>query len=242
MRKKNNNMIYVILPFVALLCAGCTVERPIEGLLPAPSGTTAGRADQPGRFQDTGPAQRSAVESAMELSAKYAKLLDEMTALKADNERRAGENQLLKDQLAPCRNNLTQAQKELAEANDLLIEMRIELNNWKSNILGFRDEMRNAENAQLDALVKILEVLGGQPKADLPLGGSSPGDSPLDLNPTNSSDDPNNRHPALQTGTAAGLLRHSNKTRPVIPSPPQANQESTQTARLAPGGRSGSSS
>ena len=196
MRKKNNNMIYIILPFVALLCAGCTVERPIEGLLPAPSGTAAGRADSPGRFQDAGPAQHSAVESAMELSAKYARLLEEMTALKADNEKLTGENQILKDQLAPCRNNLTQAQKELTEANDLLIEMRIELNNWKSNILGFRDEIRNAENAQLDALVKILEVLGGQPKAD-----SSPGDSPLDLKPTNSLDDPN--HP--QAATAPGL-------------------------------------
>lgn len=206
MRKKSNNTVYIILASLALLCAGCTVERPIEGLLPAPSGTAPGRADQPDRFQNTEPAQRSAVESAMELSAKYAKLLDEMTALKADNERLAGENQLLKDQLAPCRNNLAQAQKELAEANDLLIEMRIELNNWKSNILGFRDEMRDADNAQLDALVKILEVLGGQAKADLslrdlPLGGLSPGDLPRDLYPTNSSDDPNHPHPALQTGT-----------------------------------------
>ncbi|MBN2272366.1 MAG: hypothetical protein JXN61_17270 [Sedimentisphaerales bacterium] len=195
MRKKNNNMICIILPSVALLCAGCTVERPLESLLPTPSGTAAGRADSPGRFQDTDPAQHSAVESAMELSAKYAKLIEEMTALKADNEKLAKENQILKDQLAPCHNNLTQAQNELAEANDLLIEMRIELNNWKSNVLGFRDELRNAENAQLDALVKILEVLGGQAKADL---------TP-DLKPTNSLDDPNHPQPAFQAGTAPGL-------------------------------------
>ena len=77
--------------------------------------------------------------------------------------------------------------------------MRIELNNWKSNILGFRDEMRNADNAQLDALVKILEVLGGQAKAD----------SPIDLNAlstTTSFEDPNHPQPALQAGTAAGQL------------------------------------
>ncbi len=205
MRKKNNNMTYIILTSLALLCAGCTVERPIEGLLPAPSGTAAGRADLPDRFQDTGPAQRSAVESAMELSAKYAKLLEETTALKADNEKLAAENQLLKDQLAPCRNNLTQAQKELTEANDLLIEMRIELNNWKSNVLGFRDEMRDADNAQLDALVKILEVLGGQAKADLSPGDLPPGGLPRDLYPINSLHDPNHPQPALQTGTTPRL-------------------------------------
>jgi hypothetical protein len=50
----------------------------------------------------------------------------------------------------------------LSEANGLLIEMRVELNNWKSDILGFRDEMRNAETAQLETLLRILKVLGGQ--------------------------------------------------------------------------------
>ncbi len=57
---------------------------------------------------------------------------------------------------------LQQTQKELAEANDLLIEMRIELNNWKTDVLGFRDEMRDAETAQLQTLFRILQVLGGQ--------------------------------------------------------------------------------
>lgn len=40
--------------------------------------------------------------------------------------------------------------------------MKIELNGWKSNILGFRDEMRNADKAQLQALMRILEALGGE--------------------------------------------------------------------------------
>jgi len=194
---KNNNLFYIILPAVAALCAGCTVERPIEGLLnPNHTGTTIGKTESPDRFQDAGTDHPSAVESAMELSGKYAKLVEEMTALKADNQRLTGENQLLKDQLTPCRSNLTQTQKELAEANDLLIEMRIELNNWKSNILGFRDEMRNADNAQLDALVKILEVLGGQAKADATLGIN-------ELSTTTSPEDPNHPKPALQAGTSA---------------------------------------
>jgi uncharacterized coiled-coil DUF342 family protein len=124
----------------------------------------------PGRFQDNavGGTSGSAAQSAIELSTKYTKAVEEVAALKAENKKLIEENEQLKNALAPCQTDLTQTQKELAEANDLLIEMRIEMNNWKTNILGFRDEMRNAENAQLDALVKILEVLGGQAKTDAP--------------------------------------------------------------------------
>ena len=38
------------------------------------------------------------------------------------------------------------------------------MNNWKTDILGFRDEIRDAETAQLEALLKILKVLGGEVK------------------------------------------------------------------------------
>jgi hypothetical protein len=71
-------------------------------------------------------------------------------------------NQQLNDQIVELEAQLKQAQKELNEANELLIEMRIELNRWKSNILGFQDEMRNAQTVQLEALFKILRLLGGQ--------------------------------------------------------------------------------
>ena len=199
MPSKKNNMLYIILPVLALMCASCTVERPIESLFtPDQPPRTIAKADMPGRFQDqavAGPST-STLESAMALSAKYTKLIEETTALKAENQKLLEENLQLKDEFAPCITDLTQAQKELAEANDLLIEMRIEMSNWKTNILGFRDEMRNAENAQLDALVKILEVLGGQAKAETPI---DPGIRPAISSPQ----DPNQVQPALQAATAS---------------------------------------
>jgi len=190
-------MLYIILPALAIMCASCTVERPVESLFaPNQPARTVAKADMPGRFQEAAVAAPSPVESAMELSAKYAKLAEETAVLKADNLKLAKENRKLKEMLAPCQNNLTQAQKELAEANDLLIEMRVEMNNWKTNILGFRDEMRSAENAQLDALVKILEVLGGQAKAETPL-------DPDMKSAISSPADPNQVQPALRAGTAS---------------------------------------
>ncbi len=117
------------------------------------------------RFQDTPLEGRTPAQSALELSEKYAKLSDQSTTLRQENQRLTTENETLQQQVAALAGKLKQTQKELGEANDLLIEMLTELNNWKSNVLGFRGEMRQAAQAQLEALVKILEILGGNAEA-----------------------------------------------------------------------------
>ena len=85
--------------------------------------------------------------------------------MRQENQRLTTDNETLRQQVASLDTKLKQTQKELGEANDLLIEMLTELNNWKSNILGFRGEMRQAAQAQLEALLKVLEILGGQAEA-----------------------------------------------------------------------------
>lgn len=102
------------------------------------------------------------IESAMELSKKHVILSEEAAVLRQENKELIVQKQQLKDQVVALEAQLQQTQKELTEANDVLITMRIELNNWKVDILGFRDEIRNAETAQLEALLKILKVLGGE--------------------------------------------------------------------------------
>lgn len=114
------------------------------------------------RFQESASQGPTAVESAIELSKKYVEVSEEAALLRQKNQQLVAENSRLEDQVTDLNAQLQQAQKELTEANDLLIEMRIELNNWKTDILGFRDEMRDAEKAQLKALLKILNALGGE--------------------------------------------------------------------------------
>ena len=116
------------------------------------------------RFHNISTEEPTAVESAIELSKKYAALSDLLTRLKEEKQALVDENKKLKARLATLEPELAQANKELTEANDLLVEMRVELNNWKTNVLGFRDEMRNADKAQLETLLKILTVLGGEVK------------------------------------------------------------------------------
>ena len=114
------------------------------------------------RFQEPTQQGRTAVESAMELSQKYARLSEETIALRTKHQGLIAQNNQLKEKAAELEAKLEQTQKELSEANNLLIEMRIELNSWKTNILGFREEMREAEKAELKALLDILKVLGGE--------------------------------------------------------------------------------
>jgi chromosome segregation ATPase len=118
------------------------------------------------RFLESAPQGPTVVESAMELSDKYARLSEETAVLRQQNHDIITKNKQLKDQLVAHEAQLQQTQKELTEANDFLIEMRIELNDWKTDILGFREEIRGAETEQLRALLNILKILGGEAKAE----------------------------------------------------------------------------
>jgi septal ring factor EnvC (AmiA/AmiB activator) len=118
--------------------------------------------------------QPTAVESAIALSDKYAKLSDEASTLRQEKQSLDSENKRLKDELQTCRSRLEQAQKELNDTNDLIVEMRVELNNWKNDVLGFRGEMRDAEKAQLEALLKLLKLMGGEPATTNPPAATPP--------------------------------------------------------------------
>ena len=165
MQANKKIILFLIVSVLIFLLAGCPVlQGPVE-VVHKPDSTEGQRSSSLSkRFQESTPRGPTAVESAIELSEKYARLSEEMAVLRQKNQELIAENRRLKDRLIPCEAQLRQTQKELAEANDLLIEMRIELNNWKTDILGFRDEMRDADKAQLETLLKILKILGGEVK------------------------------------------------------------------------------
>jgi len=145
-----------------------TPEGPIKVVLPplgAPEKPLNIAAES--RFQQSSLQGPTAVESAIELSKKHSQLSEEMVILRQEKQGLLAENILLKDELATYKAQLQQTQKELTEANDLLIDMRVELNNWKVNVTGFQEEMRKADTAQLEALLKIFELLGGETKTEL---------------------------------------------------------------------------
>lgn len=165
MSKMTQMILLLFVPPLILAGTGCTPQMQ-RGRAAAQdtrdSNTSMSTAK---RFQDTAEGSRTVVESAIELSDKYARLSDETVTLRERNQQLEADNLHLLQQIETLETKLAQTQKELGEANDLLIEMLTELNNWKSSILGFRGEMREAAKAQLEALLKVLEILGGEAEA-----------------------------------------------------------------------------
>jgi chromosome segregation ATPase len=156
--------IFLVLVFVLSSCQ--PIQQPPQSTSQTSSLANLQSDPVAKRFQESEPKNTTAVESAIELSDRYARLSEEASLLRQQNHEAVAKNQQLENQVASLQAQLDQTQKELTEANDMLIEMRVELNNWKMNILGYRDEMRDAETAQLEALLKILKALGGEVETD----------------------------------------------------------------------------
>lgn len=142
---------------------------PAESKTETPKTGEATYLSQLGVRADEKPEGTTAVESALKWSEKYSRAVEELILA----QRKLGEveeqHRKLASELAKVRSESEQDKKELAEANAMLMEMRGELDRWKANVLGFRDEMRRAQTAQLEALRRILEMLGGEmPKVAAP--------------------------------------------------------------------------
>jgi chromosome segregation ATPase len=175
MKTKKKIKFFLIPSMVIFIMSSCSVyrERPDDITL-SDFDQTRDRDLLERRFKEPDPQEVTAVEPAIELSKRYAELSDETAELKLKNQDLTAENHQLKVQVDALEAELLKTQEELAQANSLLREMVIELNNWKTNVIGFRDEMRGAEKAQLEALLKILEVLGGEVKAESVEAGAGP--------------------------------------------------------------------
>lgn len=174
MQAKQKIMPSLIPTMLIFLLSGCSITKepgtytvlPISRKQPQQNTTQPPSGSVAKRFQDPVSENPTAVDSAMELSQKYAKLSAEAAVMHQENQDLITRNRQIKDLNTALKAQLQQTQKELTEANDLMIEMRIELNNWRTDILGFRDEMRDADTSQLQALLRILKILGGEVKEE----------------------------------------------------------------------------
>jgi len=149
---------------LALALGGCSIfqkddDRPPLAPEPPPQATYLRETGvQPDTPRDSG----TAVESALAWSEKYARAVEQLARQQEENHDLLAEKQQLDQKMVALQAELAQTRKELGEANDLLIEVRRANDQWKVNILGYRNEMRQAQQAELEALRKVLRLLGGE--------------------------------------------------------------------------------
>ncbi|MCD6304141.1 MAG: hypothetical protein J7M21_04180, partial [Planctomycetes bacterium] len=102
---------------------------------------------------------QGAVDVALEWSKKYAQAAEQLLAAQKENKQLREDNKKLLAQVAKLQIQLEQSQSELDQANEMLVEMGKQLREWKTNVMGFRQEMQQAQQVQMEALKKILLLL-----------------------------------------------------------------------------------
>lgn len=112
------------------------------------------------------PVRKTAIEQAIQWSQLYADALQKLAGREsviADLRKEKAQVEGERDALS---RRVKQAEAELADANDLLVKMDANLEEWRKSVLGFREEMRISEAAQMEALQKILSLLGAEVTED----------------------------------------------------------------------------
>lgn len=104
----------------------------------------------------------TAVDSTLKLSQELETLTEKLASQEEINKQLSDENRLIKQQKKLLEDELEQTKKELGQTNKLLMDLRVELDEWKASTLEFQKEIRNTDKAQLEALYKILQILDGK--------------------------------------------------------------------------------
>jgi len=137
--------------------APAQAASPSQGVPPAWQGGPALAVTAPGepnpaiKMNAPAPALTEALNSAMdrlaEQSAENARLKDTVAGLQK--------------QLADRQAAAADLQRQLDECDVRIKEMEGALEKWKQDVLGFRDEMRNYEEAQIQVLQEVVNLLKG---------------------------------------------------------------------------------
>lgn len=152
--------------FGSLMLGGCDWNTAnstgLEVANESPPGSGQAYIDKTAIRDESGAQTNNAVDAAMEWARKYAEVSSKRDQLLQENRRLGREQQNFQQQITKLQSELNRSEKELAQANSMLLEMKTELEKWKTSVLGFRDEMRQSQKAQLDALVRIVTLIGGE--------------------------------------------------------------------------------
>lgn len=105
---------------------------------------------------------QNAVESAMVWSEKYSEAVNRLTALQDECAKLKDQMQKQELELVELRAQMKQQERELSDANTELIAARQDITKWKKDVLGFREEMRKAQQLELESIAKILKLLGAE--------------------------------------------------------------------------------
>lgn len=145
-------ILIVLAATAAAILAGCApqphgVYRMPQATIPGTEMTAAGGGDS---------------LTAATVREKLIQQLNESLKLQKNNQGLSEANRRLTAEKQKLTVDLAQATGELNDANAMLAELKKELDKWKQDVLGFREEMRLSQRTQLDLMKKLVVLLGGE--------------------------------------------------------------------------------
>ena len=164
-------MTCVLAGWAVMVLAGCDQFNSVSPTQPppaavqataTPNGNAAYLAKSGG--QDTREPD-AAVDTALQWAQKYSEASERLAKIQQENRDLLEAQQKLREQISRLQTEGVQSAAQLKDANAMLMEMRGELEKWKTSVLGFRQEMREAQQAQLTGLARVLKLLGAETPA-----------------------------------------------------------------------------
>ena len=136
----------LVLSLVIIVLSGCNINVP-EEMVPDPfmaSNKNANSSDPVAtdsakRFTSN-TTDDSSYQDARDWAEKYKELKAKNTQLEKYNAELAADNKRLVKRFDAMKVSLEMTEKELSDANEMLIVQNKDLVNWKANVLGFREE------------------------------------------------------------------------------------------------------
>lgn len=168
LKKTKKHFIAITISTVFFSIAGCTTMTEPRLMIKQPqkqqsiSNSNAKSQVLENRFSDSVIENKDAVGSAVYWAQKYEETTVKSESLSQKNADLTVENGTLKQQVGNLQKDLTKTKKELQDANEFLQEMELQLTQWKANILGYREETNKIHTKQLQALYRILKLLGAE--------------------------------------------------------------------------------
>lgn len=114
------------------------------------------------RFSESSESKADPVQVITTWSQRYDDLSRQTEKLRESNAKMTLDNARLQQEVEKLKIDFQQCRKDLEQSNAVLEQAHVELSKWKADVLGFRDEIRQAQAAQLSALTKILRILGAE--------------------------------------------------------------------------------
>jgi len=165
--KNPKAVVFVIFAVIVVLC-GCNVNVPQE-IVPDTFKSPTQKTKAPDPVVDSNVKRFSkkvgdnaSYDDVRVWSERFNELKKQNKQLKTRNDELTADNKRLMARFNVMKDNLGTAEKELKEANLMLIETTKDLEGWKANVLSFREEQNYVHKEQLKALIKILKLLGAE--------------------------------------------------------------------------------